>query len=180
MGKMVTLPLAGDATAVMGIWLVKEGDVVTDGKSLARYTSNGGSHQLGQEETGLVGRILIQQGQPVRAGQPVCSIEPCPHHEYFNGICTACGQFGGEEEEGEGDDAKAFGFFGGVACPRLRRSHEGVESQQQQRVGELVAAKKLALVLDLDHTLLHTAFPPNESQRQVSDHSCLSTMFVET
>ena len=74
---------------------------------------------------------------------------------------------GGEGERERGRDRKSFGLFGGVVCPVLKRSEKGVENQQQQRVKELLSGKKLALVLDLDHTLLHTAHAQTDTQRQV-------------
>ena len=179
----VTLPIADGNWAEVGAWLVKEGDVVSEGKVMMRYSCGGSSRQLEADRAGLVGRVLQRQGQRVRAGQAVCTIEPCPHEESFHGICTACGAevedadedprvlargFGGREGRGDAvPDRKSFGFFGGVACSVLKRSHQGVENQQRQRIQELCAARKLALVLDLDHTLLHTTFPSNEAQRQV-------------
>ena len=169
--------------AIIGRWLVKEGDVVTEGKVLLRYSSStsGASDQLVSKFTGVVGKVMRQEGEKVCTGDRLCKIKPCPHDESFNGICTTCGEMvggdedapprgsagqGGNEGGTHGEERKSFGFFGGVACTALRRSEKGVKKQQQQRVQEMVAARKLALVLDLDHTLLHTTWPPSESQKQ--------------
>ena len=142
----VVLPIADGDSAVINTWLVREGDVVTEGKTILRFTCLGRCEPLIVESVGRIGKVLLAQGSTVGAGEPVCTLHPCPHEECFNGICTACGV---EVKE----DRSSFSFFGGVASNVLRRSQEGVVSQQQQRVQELLGAKKLALVLDLDHTL---------------------------
>ena len=149
--------------------------------------------QLESETSGLVGKILVKPGDHVSAGQAVCSIKLCPHlEEIFNGTCSTCGQEVEEADDnsqhpvrGRGversEEARTGvmmrgatgagkvedGFFGGVACPRLKMSKEGAIKQQNQRVKEMLAAKKLALVLDLDHTLLHTAHASSEWQHDV-------------
>ena len=42
----VTLPIAEGNWAEVGAWLVKEGDVVSEGKVMMRYSCGGSSRQL--------------------------------------------------------------------------------------------------------------------------------------
>jgi len=161
-GTCVAMPPEAGGGAVIERWFVIEGEVVTEGKQLLRYnTSGGGSRSLPCPAgvAGLVARIFVRAGGAAKPGEAVCSVEPCPHDETFHDICTTCGE---PAEAGPRE-----GLFGGVAHPELRRSQQGVAKQHNQRAQELQAKKKLALVLDLDHTLLHTAFPTCDLYRNV-------------
>jgi hypothetical protein len=173
--------LDADAPAVIDEWLVSEGGVVTEGKALLRYSSGGVSRKLVCPVVAggtLVSRILVGEGAVAQPAQDVCSVEPCPHDESYHGVCTTCGEpvedsepSGGRRPGRGGEDVagprEGFGLFGGVAHPELRRSRQGVTKQNNQRVKELQSKKKLALVLDLDHTLLHTMCPACEMQHNV-------------
>jgi FCP1-like phosphatase family protein len=183
--SVVTLPLGVGKTAVIDEWLVREGAVVAEQKVLLRYTCSGVKRDLQATSSGVMGKIGKKAGEQVKNAEVVCSINPCPHHESFHGICTTCGmEIGDSDDETDGarpprrEDGfgesmqagakkKSFGLFGGVVNSKLKRSKQGVAVQQQERVQELIASKRLALVLDLDHTLLHTSNAQNEKQRQV-------------
>jgi FCP1-like phosphatase family protein len=76
----------------------------------------------------------------------------CAHEVQLNSMCVSCGAHvkKGEDDKGTGNELTMAG--GG----QLMLSKEAAERQQEEKVASLRSSRKLALVLDLDHTLIHT------------------------
>lgn len=78
----------------------------------------------------------------------------CPHPALLNGLCVACGQFIAQAEQ---DLHLLWGseltLTGGT---QLRLSNAERHRMEAAKVSSLRSNRKLALVLDLDHTLLHS------------------------
>lgn len=72
----------------------------------------------------------------------------CPHPAIYNSMCVSCGK---TVQEGQGGPANMVISGGSV----LQLSNSEAERVQALKIEGLKKAKKLALVLDLDHTLLH-------------------------
>ena len=100
---------------------------------------------------------------------------PCKHPALYNSLCVVCGvtvkqQMGSSSSGSTATDASSMassnnksssnmsGWKSALTIPggkTLQLSQEEVLSLQVSKVNHLHHAKKLALVLDLDHTLLH-------------------------
>lgn len=74
---------------------------------------------------------------------------PCSHDVVFAGFCAACGA---TMKEGTVTDAKVFNAR---EKRTLTLRADAVETVRETGVARLVRARKLQLVLDLDHTLVH-------------------------
>jgi len=176
----VLLELEGHSSAVMGRWLVRTGSAVQKGKVLARFTLRGGEHagkvrDLVCPFDGSVHAITAKEGTAVTSDVVACQIGSCLHEESFMNICSNCGADLEEAsaagsvpvgEAGSSGGQTHVGMFGSVAHPSLRSTGDSLRRTQMERLNKLLASKKLVLVLDLDHTLLHTTLPRSEAQHQ--------------
>lgn len=73
----------------------------------------------------------------------------CAHPGFFNSMCVKCGRIVPADDS---TNAAALTISGGVV---LQLSAKEAEQVQASKVEILKKMRKLALVLDLDHTLLH-------------------------
>jgi len=176
--KDVRLELEGHSSAVMGRWLVRQGTAVQKGRVLARFTLKGGEHagkgrDLVCPSDGVVQAILAKEATSVTQESVVCEIGSCLHEESYMNICSSCGadleqvSSGGHVSTGDqrgGAGQTHVGMFGSVAHPSLRSTGDSLKRTQIERLNRLLASKRLVLVLDLDHTLLHTTLPRSEAQ----------------
>ena len=80
-------------------------------------------------------------------------IEPCTHPTVVGGLCVVCGQpVITTHSQSSSSQHKSLTVSGGIT---VQISSEGASSEQSQTSRALHQARKLHLVLDLDHTLLH-------------------------
>lgn len=79
--------------------------------------------------------------------------ETCSHPVQLNNMCVSCGiTLVKSDQEGDGK-GKELTLVGGA---QLVLSEDEALRQQELKVANLRNSRKLALVLDLDHTLIHT------------------------
>jgi len=99
--------------------------------------------------TGKVKQIFsLQEAQ---SSGVVCTIEPCLHEIEYGGICVSCGFHSEEIHEDQPEKLSC-----GVTAKNLKFNHEIAINLENKNKEQLLKQKKLLLVLDLDHTLLHT------------------------
>ena len=77
----------------------------------------------------------------------------CTHEVQFNSLCVSCGAFIKKSATEDGNGNKELTMSGGA---QLVLSEGEALKQQELKVSNLRSSKKLAVVLDLDHTLIHT------------------------
>ncbi|KAK6125230.1 hypothetical protein DH2020_041030 [Rehmannia glutinosa] len=75
----------------------------------------------------------------------------CPHPGVYAGMCMRCGQ--------EMDDE--FGVAFGYIHKKLRLANDEISRLRGKDLKNLLRRRKLYLILDLDHTLLHSARLPD-------------------
>ena len=106
--------------------------------------------------------MTLRRRHPVavkEAPPSVTTSASCSHPAVLNSLCVACGAFIKPSNE-EGHDAGAkeaassLTMTGGQQLKFL--SEQAVLDQQKEKAAGLHGARKLALILDLDHTLIHT------------------------
>ncbi|XP_030451664.2 RNA polymerase II C-terminal domain phosphatase-like 4 [Syzygium oleosum] len=87
----------------------------------------------------------------------------CSHPATLEGNCLLCGR--AVDDDDDDDHSLPFGFL----HPSLRLSHEYADRMREVSTAAALGLKKLHLVLDLDHTLLHTVrlsdLTPEEEER---------------
>lgn len=76
MAQIIRMPevLAGAREATITTWLVSEGDAVSDGGTLAEAETEKAVVELPLEHSGVVGHLLVREGQAVEVGKPIAVI----------------------------------------------------------------------------------------------------------
>ena len=114
---------------------------------------------------GKITQKLVQEGDHVRVGMVIGYIELCKHPAIFNQLCVVCGETVRNEEPLTENILKhstsSLTFTHGL---QLQLSKEEAERVQNNKILSLRQQKKLALVLDLDHTLLHATPSPGNAK----------------
>jgi RNA polymerase II subunit A C-terminal domain phosphatase len=85
-------------------------------------------------------------GHSVRKGQVLATIVPCEHPALFKRMCVSCG----EKVTPAGDEVGVATTATGVVL-----SKQEARDISQEKIVHLRRGKKLALVLDIDHTMVH-------------------------
>ena len=116
---------------------IRYGDKIAtiDGKSVVVDT--GGT---------VLGRSKVAEGDTVEIGEMLVQLEACRHPALYAGMCVACGAKPG------GHNRTALTISAGHT---LQLSKEEASSSASVRRSGLHDSRKIALVLDLDHTLVH-------------------------
>lgn len=84
--------------------------------------------------------------------KPLAKVQ-CQHPALFKTMCVSCGKIIKQETGTLGQKTTSLlTLHGGTA---LQVSNQEAESIQAKKISSLREQKKIALVLDLDHTLLH-------------------------
>ncbi|HYG58288.1 MAG TPA: dihydrolipoamide acetyltransferase family protein [Symbiobacteriaceae bacterium] len=141
MASVVAMPKLGMSMAAGTIlhWLKAEGDEVTRGEAIAEFESEKTTATLEAPETGRMGRILVQPGQEVPVGTPLCEIvTPGESAEVIQGarLTPAARQFVRDLGLELAEVAAAF--------PGGRVTREQVEAWAEQRAGHSEAAVAVA------------------------------------
>ncbi|CAG9324329.1 unnamed protein product [Blepharisma stoltei] len=79
------------------------------------------------------------------------SIDKCKHEMEFGGMCAFCGYRSNENEQADIEKLHC-----GVTGRNLKFNEDLAVALEHKKKQKLLKEKKLLLVLDLDHTLLHT------------------------
>jgi hypothetical protein len=114
-------------------------------------------------------------------------VQPCNHPAIIDGLCVLCGQSandsqganGGRQEDDDNNNSKgnkrnALTLTGGIT---VSISNEYGQAFSNETAQSLRASKKLNLVLDLDHTLLH-ATPDARAKQWLSKSDELRTVHL--
>ncbi|CAN0429737.1 unnamed protein product [Phaeothamnion confervicola] len=168
-----------DAASVWRVeYLVKEGEEVRTGGSVVRLTEENaglGECMLAAPRKGTV-HFLTAHGSTIMSGSgpcKVCEVRFCSHPVMMGELCAVCGTRVAQEEGGEdADDAGALAAAAGPARSRvvlqggstLSLSRTAAENFHSEKAERLLRERKLALVLDLDSTLIHATDDPRAEQ----------------
>ena len=129
----------------------------------------------------------MKNGDIVEEGAKLFDVELCTHPGLYGGICISCGEvpkglphqidedhtFSREAPSSSGvDDARTCAYraltVGGGHTIRL--SKEESANMSTIRTSTLKSQRKIALVLDIDHTLLHAHMTPTEAKPYGYEH----------
>ncbi len=147
----------------LGKWF--KNDVIKGQRVASIITSSNSTTNVISSCCGKITERLVQEGGVVHTGMVLGYIEPCKHPAIFNQLCVVCGETVRNDEASTESTLKhstsSLTFTHGL---QLQLSKEEAERVQNNKILSLRQQKKLALVLDLDHTLLHATPSPGNAK----------------
>ncbi|XP_057660801.1 RNA polymerase II subunit A C-terminal domain phosphatase [Diorhabda carinulata] len=144
-------------------WKVRKGAIVSIGYPLLTYdfvdATKPEQRKWKSTTAGIVHRILVQEGQVIQPGEVLLELESCSHPTIMNDMCAECGA-----DLRKNDDISTASVPMIHAIPDLKVSEELAQKLGKADNERLLKDRKLALLVDLDQTLIHTTndnIPPN-------------------
>ena len=110
---------------------------------------------------GLLYRVLIGEGGTLYNKAIICELQKnCEHPEVVCGMCSLCGDnLQSGDDSGQTDQIASIPIVLGV--PQILVSKKQAEDLAKEDKLRLLRQKKLALIVDLDQTLVHTSTDVN-------------------
>jgi pyruvate/2-oxoglutarate dehydrogenase complex dihydrolipoamide acyltransferase (E2) component len=68
--------LQGAEDIVIGAWAKKKGDHVDEGETIVEARTDKVNAEIPSPVTGIVEELLVSEGDPVKAGQPIATVMP--------------------------------------------------------------------------------------------------------
>lgn len=154
---------------VLSEWLVNPGTKVSLQESLAilRCSADDSIIHVAAPRPGTLQNLQVQPGQPLHplTHDPIASIEYCPHPVAFKGICAICGD---DTDSLLISDSHHDRLTVAYNFRALSVSHAEAHVTATVLAKTLLNARKLSLVLDLDHTLVHATDDPRAAATLLS------------
>ncbi|XP_060822297.1 RNA polymerase II subunit A C-terminal domain phosphatase [Bombus pascuorum] len=162
----ITFPFGGQSGKLLK-WRVRMDTMVSAGRVLFLYQnvipgtedSKGPEKKFRATRLGRVTKILAKEGDVVQPGQVVMTLEGCRHPTVMKDLCAECGvdlrvERIGKENESTKISQASVPMVHSVpelkVCPELAKK---IGKEDEQR---LLNDRKLALLVDLDQTIVHT------------------------
>ncbi|XP_043468210.1 RNA polymerase II subunit A C-terminal domain phosphatase [Leptopilina heterotoma] len=143
-------------------WKVSPGTMVSPGKVLLLYktlsTNNDDNKNVEEKlrsktERGLVKKFLAKSNDIVQPGQGILLLEACKHNTVMKDLCADCGV---DLREGDGVVECQASISMVHSIPELKVCPELAQQIGKEDEQRLLSDKKLALLVDLDQTIVHT------------------------
>ncbi|XP_053981175.1 RNA polymerase II subunit A C-terminal domain phosphatase isoform X1 [Hylaeus volcanicus] len=170
----ITFPFGGQPAKILK-WRVRMDAMVSAGRILFLYQNitpgtedgKGPEKKFRATRFGRVTKLLAKEGDIVQPGQLIMTLEGCRHPTVMKDLCAECGvdlrvEGIGKESESTKISQASVPMVHSVpelkVCPELA---EKIGKEDEQR---LLSDRKLALLVDLDQTIVHTTndnVPPN-------------------
>uniref|UniRef100_T1IZ83 RNA polymerase II subunit A C-terminal domain phosphatase n=1 Tax=Strigamia maritima TaxID=126957 RepID=T1IZ83_STRMM len=146
-------------------WNVDCGSKISKGMTLFSYQLPEKKSQTKYKSTnvGTVIKILIANDQMINKGDNILILQNCLHPVVMKDMCAECGLDLKEITQGIGQQCLASVAMV-HSIPELKVSQEQAHIIGKADEKHLLASKKLALLVDLDQTLIHTTnddIPPD-------------------
>ncbi len=112
--------------------------------------------------TGSLKRV-VKEGAIVKVGENIAEVFSCSHPAVFRGLCVSCGSkiTSSQIELDKGKQSAHNTKFTMVGGQTIQLSQTEAKLTQSTKIATLQKNRKLALILDLDSTLVHaTPFQP--------------------
>lgn len=143
------------------------------GDKIVTLTSVEGQMQydINSPISGNISSCYFDVGSYVESGTIVGTIIPCNHPALFNSMCVSCGdiinlRFDESSDVTASNNERVTILTSGK---QLQLTKTEADYFQEAKQSGLRSSKKLALVLDLDHTLIHAcerAIPANDKEKE--------------
>lgn len=175
--------LADSASWTLSSWLVSPGSAVYRNQRVAALhsPSTGAVDHALAPRAGTLVKILIAEGASVNAGaqspadfnRAIAEIEFCPHSVVFSGLCGVCGEEVAVAHFADVQADASTRLPVAYNASTLSVTRAEAESIASVTARQLLSQRRLSLVLDLDHTLVHATDDPRAAA--VLDHSPAGT-----
>ncbi|CDW56728.1 NIF and PTCB-BRCT domain containing protein [Trichuris trichiura] len=143
-----------EAVAKFGCWKVMPGKAVPKGSTLFTYERDGQTVNFKAFKYGVVHQLAdLQAGQQLNNGDVMAVMNECPHSVVLKDMCADCG-IDLRKQEGESSKRASISMIHSI--PELQISHEEAIKHAKADEANLLANRKLVLLVDLDQTLIHT------------------------
>jgi RNA polymerase II subunit A-like phosphatase len=151
------LSLSKTKKCLLKKWHVSEGQKVRTGSVLCKYFAEGDSKEedLRSPCVGVVKHLAVREEQFVDKSCPVVVVtEKCDHSVVVHDLCSDCGM-----------DMQRIRSTATVSmihsAPQIKLSKEEASVIANRDKQHLLSKCKLALIVDLDQTLIHTSMNPS-------------------
>ncbi|KAI6656411.1 RNA polymerase II subunit A C-terminal domain phosphatase isoform X1 [Oopsacas minuta] len=135
-------------------WRVREGDQLKIGTVLFEYkpADKTKTSKFHSSNVGVMHKVVIPEGGQLTSSSVICEIEKnCDHPEVVCGMCSHCGEAASADT----------GIPIVLGVPQIRVSKQLAGDLANEDKLRLLRQKKLALIVDLDQTLVHTSTDMN-------------------
>ncbi|XP_070491794.1 ATPase family AAA domain-containing protein 5-like [Chironomus tepperi] len=137
-------------------WIVHKGSQVSNGSVLLLYHENGDEQnveRLKNTTCGTVKSLLHKEGAIVPKSSPLLEIKECFHTTILLDLCADCGTDLQQIDMAKSSKASVPMIH---SIPELKVSEELAKKLGRADTDRLLNDRKLALLVDLDQTLIHT------------------------
>ncbi len=147
-------------------WKVQEGSYVKKDQIICKIqiknNKKGESEVLTSKYAGLI-KLKVKEKTSIDANVPLASFDMCTHDQMvIYGMCAVCGQRTKNSEESK----NIVNTTGGVEIRLSETSAQKLQGEVEKRLHE---EKKLAIAIDLDHTLINCELLQGDSIRLIED-----------
>ncbi|XP_076244842.1 RNA polymerase II subunit A C-terminal domain phosphatase Fcp1 isoform X2 [Calliopsis andreniformis] len=170
----VTFPNGGQPAKILK-WRIRMDAMVSAGRVLFLYQNitpgtedvKGPEKKFRATRFGRVIKLLVKEGDIVQPGQVVMVLEGCRHPTVMKDLCAECGvdlRVEGVGKENENVQVSQASVPIVHSVPELKVCPELAEKLGKKDIEHLLNERKLALLVDLDQTIVHTTnddVPPN-------------------
>jgi hypothetical protein len=137
-------------------WIIRTAGKVAEGSAVAEILPHDAQSPI-IVECAFEGTMKTQHvdiGSTITAGDTIADVEVCTHPALFKDMCVSCGRKLGKINSSTATPLQhaKITVAGGHT---MTLSHAEARKVQQSKINALKKYQKLALVLDLDNTLLH-------------------------
>ncbi|XP_012251534.2 RNA polymerase II subunit A C-terminal domain phosphatase [Athalia rosae] len=163
----ITFPTGGEPARITK-WKVGMNAMISAGRIVLHYrnVNNDSNVPVGDSEKklraskfGRVIQLLVEEGDVIQPGQDVLLLEGCKHPTVMKDLCAECGA-DLREEMSKDEGGKTIASQASVpmvhSIPELKVCPELAEKIGREDEQRLLKDRKLALLVDLDQTIVHT------------------------
>mmetsp|Transcript_6393 Transcript_6393/g.19332 ORF Transcript_6393/g.19332 Transcript_6393/m.19332 type:complete len:855 (+) Transcript_6393:222-2786(+) len=166
----VQAPNVRGAEVTLAKWLVQVGDQVEFGQKIALIEGERGARaDVVASKEGRIASVAVKEGEKVEKGADICQIEFCPHSVIFDGLCSMCGADLSLRHYSQ--DTPQDTRVNVAYETSLSVSQAEAERTESDKAQHLLKQRRLSLILDLDHTLLHATDDQRAVAALVEDQS---------
>ncbi|XP_078043867.1 RNA polymerase II subunit A C-terminal domain phosphatase Fcp1 [Augochlora pura] len=170
----VTFPVGGQPAKILK-WRVRMDTMVSAGRVLFLYQNitpgtedvKGPEKKYRATRFGRVTKFLAKEGNIIQPGEVIMILEGCRHPTVMKDLCAECGvdlRVEGVRRESENIQISQASVPMVHSVPELKVCPELAEKIGKEDEQRLLNDRKLALLVDLDQTIVHTTndnVPPN-------------------
>ncbi|XP_033340142.2 RNA polymerase II subunit A C-terminal domain phosphatase Fcp1 isoform X1 [Megalopta genalis] len=162
----VTFPVGGQPAKILK-WRVRMDTMVSAGRVLFLYQNitpgtedvKGSEKKYRATRFGRVTKLLAREGDIVQPGEVIMILEGCRHPTVMKDLCAECGvdlRVEGVGKESENIQISQASVPMVHSVPELKVCPELAEKIGKEDEQRLLNDRKLALLVDLDQTIVHT------------------------